>query len=383
MSDTRWNTLERVLGMFRPGRSPGKDEVSEPQQQQLLMLFEKRNQLKREFGKTLDELHEIKAERDDLAKVQARDGERLAGLEKLLADPANCQNAILYYRLDGLWNSCRQRLAKRREDLEGKYEELERAKLMEDFKAHAEQQQQQLEMKFELVDEAYQEKAEALKALQEKLAKSKAFWFYFRRKRLTEEVLKVEEEMAPAISQREECLAELERVRDREPPAWEGLSVRSRREINLQLIALAQYLVLHFSENDIAALARSTQLKHPGEWRYGSNEEATALLRPIRDIVAKLKNDDRRQERLQRRVNHLREICSYEGNADTVPDPGCVARIEPSPGNTSSIDSIHADIPVNVIEQDFWDLAQLMLPPLEKRKQGGPSAEELAALKAG
>lgn len=381
MSEMRGNMLSRLLGAMRPGRDSGNDEAEDSQQQQLLLLFEKRNELKREFGKTLDELEELKAERDELARAQARDGERLAGLEKLLADPVNCQNAILYYRLDGLWNSCRQRLQKRRDDLEAKFEELERRKLMEEFKAHAEQQQQQLEKKFELVDESYQEKAAELKVLQEKLARSRAFWFYFRRKRLADDVLKVEEEMAPAISQREECLAELERVRDREPPAWEGLSVRSRREINIHLIALAQYLVVHFSENDIATLARSTQLKHPGDWRYGSNEDATALLRPIRDIVAKLKADDRRQERLQRRVNHLREVVSFEGNADTIPDPQSVARIEPSPGNTSSIDSIHADIPVNVIEQGFWGLGELMLPPREQQAKKGPTPEELAAIR--
>lgn len=369
MSDTRGSMLGRLLPFLKGGKGAVADEVTDEQQQQLLLLFEKRNELKREFGKTLDELEEVRAERDRLADAHARDSERLSGLEKLLVDPVSCQNAIIYYRLDGLWNSCRQRLLKRRDDLERKYEELERSKALEDFKAHAEQQQRQLEEKFKLVDEAYQEKADEVARLQDQLARARQLWHYFKRKRLTQAILEAEEAMAPAISKREECLAELERVRDREPPAWDGLSVRSRREINIALIALAQYLVVHYSENDLATLARSTQLKNPGDWRYGSNDECMSLLKPIRDIVGKLKADDRRQERLHRRANHLREIVSYEGNADTVPEASSVARIEPSPGASESIHAVHADIPVNVIEMNYWGLNDIMLPPREQKKK--------------
>ena len=375
MSDTRGSALDRFLPFLKRRNGAGADEVTDEQQQQLLLLFEKRNELKREFGKTLDELEAIRNERDRLAAAHKRDSERLQGLEKLLVDPTSCQNAIVYYRLDGLWNSCRQRLLKRRDDLERKFEELERAKLLEDFKAHAVQQQRQLEEKFKLLDEAYQEKADEVAKLQDRLARARQVWHYFRRKRLTQLILEAEEAMAPAISKREECLAELERVRDREPPVWEGLSVRSRREININLIALAQYLVVHYSENDLATLARSTQLKNPDDWRYGSNEECLALLKPIREIVGKLKADEQRQERLQRRANHLREVVSYEGNAATVPEASSVARIEASPGATESIHAVVADIPVNVIEMDFWGLNGIMLPPREQKKKATIDAD--------
>lgn len=366
MSNSQGNVIARFLP-FLGKKGLGDDHVHNEQQQQLMLLFEKRNELKREFGRTLDELEATTAERDELRAMVERDSARLRGLEELLSDPGNCQNAIVYYRLDTLWKSCRQQLVRRRQELEKKFEELERAKMLEDFKAHAVQQQKQLEEKFKRVDAAYQEKAGELAQLQGQLARSQKPWHFFRRKRLAAAVLDAEESMAPAISQREECLAELERVRDREPPAWPGLSVRSRREINLHLIALAQYLVVHFSENDLATLARSTQLKAPGEWRYGNNEECVTLLRPIRDIVAKLKTDERRQERLQRRVNHLRETLSWEGNADTVPDPKSVSRIEPSPGPTQSFEAVMLEIPVNVIEQDFWGIAGELLAPPEKK----------------
>lgn len=368
MTEARKNFLSFFPGFGRRSDASDADQVPDEQQEQLLLLFEKRNELKREFARTLDELEALKSEHARVSEQLERDSVRLEGLEKVLSDPAECQNAIVYYRLDALWKTCSQQLEKRRTDLVQKYEELERTKLLEDFKAHAEQQQKQLEEKFRLVDEAYQEKADALAALQTRLVKSRMPWHFFRRKRLEAEILSAEEDMAPAISQREECLAELERVRDREPPAWKGLGVQSMREINLQLIAMAQYLVVHFSENDIASLARSTQLKHPGEWHYGNNEECTRLLRPIRDIVAKLRSDDRRAERLQRRVKHLRDTVSYDGNGSVVPEADRLSRIEQSPGATESLDSIHADIPVNVLESDYWGLDQLLVRPPRKKK---------------
>lgn len=365
------SALSKLLPQGKTSPSAGgTEEGMNEQQEQLLRLFEKRNEIKREFGRTLDELETLRAEHEVLEKQARIDAERLHGLEALLSDPASCHNAIIYYRLDVLWKSCHQQLAKRRTELEQKFEELERAKLLEEFKAHAVQQQKQLEQKFQLVDEAYQEKAEEVSRLQQQLGKSRQVWHYFRRKRLVQAILEAEENMAPAISQREECLAELERVRDREPPAWKGLSTRSRREINLQLIALAQYLVVHFSENDLATLAHSTQAKLPGEWRIGTNEECLAMLRPIRDIVMRLKQDDRRAERLQRRLEHLRQLVSYEGNADTVPDKPGMARIAKSPGVTDSFHIVDADIPINVLEMDFWSINTLLLPPLENSQAG-------------
>ncbi|MBW3566785.1 MAG: hypothetical protein KY410_02305, partial [Proteobacteria bacterium] len=323
---------------------------------------EKRNQLKREFGRTLDELQKLRADHDRLASVHEYCLQRLSGLESMLADPQRSHNAVVYYYLDALWKHCRKLLEERRAELVSKFEQLERQKHLENFKAGAVELQKQLERKFDQYDSIYQEMAANLKSSQEQLRRSDKLWHYFRRKKLVVEIGEAEAQVAPVVSQRDECLAELERVRDREPPAFKGLSVAARREINLHLIAFAQYLYIHFSENDLAALARTTQEKHPGESRYGTSQECLSLERPILESIAKLKLDEKRADRLKRRVDHLRQTIKFSGNTDTVPDAGTLGRITLSPGSSSkTMESIRGDLLVNVLEQGYWNLDELLL----------------------
>lgn len=358
------NTKKKKKGFSMPWKraaESGPDEVQDEQQQQLLLLFEKRNQLKREFGKTLNELETLREQHTALLERASESESRLAGLETTLRDPERAQNVIIYYRLDALWKFCRKVIEKRRAELVEKFETLEKQKALDNFKKTAVQQQQQLEGKFSQLDGVYQEMSANLKQLQDELRRSQKIWHYFKRKKLLPQLAEAEAQIAPIASQREECLAELQRVRDREPPPYKGLSVLAKREINLQLIALAQYLYVHFNENDLSALARSTQIKPPGECNFGPRSECLEMERPIRDGIAKMKSDEKRTDKVNRRVNHLRENVSYKGNADAVPEPHTLSRIQLSLIGAEHMHTIIGEVAVNVVEQDYWGLAGLLL----------------------
>lgn len=350
-----------LLEKLKGAGSRQSDVVADEQQQQLLLLFEKRNQLKREFGRTLDEYERLKAAHEALSEKHAVYATRLNGLEAMLVDPQRGQNAIVYYRLVTLRNGCRALLEQRHAELIARFEQLEKQKLLDAFRANAAEQQRQLEQKFAQLDSIYQEMAENLKALQDRLKRSDRLWHYFRRRALAADVATAESQVAPVVAQRDECLAELERVRDREAPPFKGLSVAAKREINLQLIALAQYLVVHFSENDIAAMAHATQKKEPGESHYGTPQECLAMEKPLRDAIAKLKADDKRADRLKRRSDHLRQQLQFAGNADTLPEPQTLNRIALSVGGSQAIDSVRGDLLINVLEQGYWGLDEVVI----------------------
>lgn len=351
-----------LLARMKSADAVQGDDVVDEQQRQLLQLFEKRNQLKREFGRTLDELERLKAEHDALRELHARCAVRLDGLEATLSDPQRAQNAVIYFRLDAVRRLCAQMLEQRRTELTAKFEQLEKQKLLESFKANAAEQQRQLEQKFSQLDSIYQEMAQNLKTLQDDLRRSGSFWHYFRRKKLTSDIALAEEQVAPVVAERDQCLAELERVRDREPPAFKGLSIAAKREINIQLIAFAQYLYVQFSENDLASLAHATKEKQPGESHYGTPQECLAMEKPLREALLKLKSDDKRGERIKRRADHLRQLAQYSGNADTVPEPQMLNRIALSLGTTNqTIDAIRGDLLVNVLEQGYWNLDELVI----------------------
>lgn len=343
---------------FRPEPDAGAEKATE---EKLLQLFENRNQLKREFTRTRDAFDALRAEHEALVERHARVANRLEGLESMLADPRRSQSAVVYYRLDALWKRCRGLLEKRRAELVARFEQLEKQKILETFKAQAVEQQRQLEAKFAELDGVYQDMAESLRMLHQQLRASQRFWHYFRRRKLQHDVEQAEAQVAPVVAERDACLAELERVRDREPPPFKELSVPARREINLQLLAYAQYLYIHFSENDFSAMARSTQSKQPAETDYGTPQECISMERPLREAIARLHADDKAADKLRRRVDYLRRNVKFAGNADTVPESESLSRIVLSLGGSATFDSVLGDLPVNVLEQGYWDVDKLML----------------------
>jgi predicted nucleic acid-binding Zn-ribbon protein len=352
-----------VLARFR-SEAGSHEENADEQQQQLLLLFEKRNELKREFGRTLGELENLREAHAQLTERYEHGRARLEGLERMLADPARAQNAIIYYRLGSLWNHCRELLERRRAELTEKFEQLEKQKALETFKAQAVEQQRQLEQKFSQLDSLYQEMADNLKALHGQLRNSGKLWHYFRRKRLQRDVEIAEEQVAPVVAERDVCLAELERVRDREPPPYKGLSVQAKREVNIQLLALAQYLYIHFSENDFSAMALATREKQPGDSTYGTSQECLAMEKPLREAMSRLRSDDKRNEKLKRRADYLRQTIRFSGNADAVPESQSIARIVLAlTSSNQTLDAVRGDVAVNVLEQGYWEVDKLLLKP--------------------
>lgn len=349
--------------MKTSGKRPGKETMHE-QQQQLLMLFEKRNELKREFARVLDEYDALKEEHANLKQQAEHDRERLEGLEEVLSDPARCQNVIIYYRLRGLSEHCHRLLSRRRDELREKFEALEKQKQLEEFRAHAAEEQTQLERKAEQLRGIHEDLAGNVESLRDALARSQKPWHYFKRKRLATQLAEAEEQLAPVAEQFDTTKQELQRVTDRRPPEYKGLSPKSKREINLQLIALAQYLYVHFMENDFASLARKTYEKQPHECDYGTVQDCLAMQKPIADAIARLKEDDKRAEKLQRRLAHLRENVAYEGNGDTVPVLRSIAKVQLNFVSSSSADHMQfaaQEADVSIVESRYWRVDELLL----------------------
>ncbi|MDX1453898.1 MAG: hypothetical protein R3217_00415 [Gammaproteobacteria bacterium] len=341
-------------------RKAGKDDP----QQQLLQLFEKRNELKRDFGKTLDELEALKAEHEQLRQLHDEQSSRLQGVEEVLLDETRCQNAVIYYRFRALHDHCRSLLEERKRALIEKFETLERDKQVKEFQAHAAEEQKQLEKKFELLDEMHGEAKAEVESLEKAIAASQQLWHFFKRKKLNAALADAREALAPVAEKHEKTRLELQRVKDGEPPEYKGLGPKSKREINLQLIALAQYLVVQLMENDFSRRARMVQVKSPDECNFGSNEECLALQKPIRDAIRRVQEDDKRAEKLQRRLSHLRENVRFEGNGDTLPPVGNFAKLQLNFVSASSADHMQvggSEIELNVIEESYWDLPELLL----------------------
>lgn len=325
-------------------------------QEQLLALFEKRNELKREYDKQIDALSVLREQHQVLQSQYEKTRAQLDGVEEVLLDPARAQTAVLYYRFHSIWRQCADQLKEYSATLKAEFETREKQSLLEEFTAQAASQQQALEKKVEFLRDIESEFISSVDDLKKRLAAANRPWHFFKRRKLAAELEALTEQRKPAAQQLEETVAELKRVRDRKPPEYKGLSPRSKREINLRLIALAQYFFVIYSENSISRQCFEAQGKPPNEVNYGSREECLEMEKPLAAATKKMLADDKRKEKLDRRYALLKESVEYQGNGDVLPLPGCLQRIQLSVVSSDHMDVTGNEVAVNVLEHNYWDV---------------------------
>ena len=210
-------------------------------------------------------------------------------------------------------------------------------------------------------------------------ARLKRFWQRQRREALE---LKAEEtrEKLPAIDKRKaELAAKIEQTRKAPAQTFGGIGIPARRAINTALLALAQYLYLHFTEHSIAEMARSAGTKPVSDVNYGSTNDCLAITTNMWEVVMKLKKDAARPEKLKNRSDYLRQKLSYANDGETIPEESSLDYMLPSSPHGANLDLTVNAIPVNVVHLNYWDIQSLMLRPPEQPEQVAPPVKAVGA----
>jgi hypothetical protein len=132
--------------------------------------------------------------------------------------------------------------------------------------------------------------------------------------------------------------------------------------VNLSVIALAQEMLLHFSQHNVAAMARETTLRSVTESTYGSVAECREQSQHIERALRQVDELDGLPSRVRRRTEHLRKEISYRRETDTVPAAGFFSEIPwviSDDSRSQPRDS--RTLPVNVLADEYWDLFAILL----------------------
>ncbi|MDE2195643.1 MAG: hypothetical protein KGJ56_00425, partial [Gammaproteobacteria bacterium] len=212
-------------------------ELSPEDNKKLVELFENRNLFKRE-------LEQVRAERDvlrtDLEDLRARHEElhrQLTSIEQMLADPEKGQNAIVYYQLRAVWDTCRQQLRLLSEELSGRYVNAERAAFEENFERDRNRRLDDLTKQVDKIEHDWRNLRNTLGELQQGLDRLQGFWQRRKRKHTQYEINRLNAQFKPVETAKLQLLAEMDALRNLKPPAWPGVNTNSRRAVNLTLLA--------------------------------------------------------------------------------------------------------------------------------------------------
>jgi chromosome segregation ATPase len=325
--------------------------------ERLLKLYWNRAAVKRELAQLRRERHDLMDRLKDQEGAINRSQEQLEGLERLLTNPLAAANAMVYFQLRHLWRVAGQRLSDFGAELRKQRAAKELAQLRHSELAKRKRRLGAIEEKSASVMQKYQAAKAQLAHLQNQLEGLNPFMRLFKARSLNRAI----DNLTEAKVALKEKLTELKGLHDKissEPmPEPEGLSLESRRMINVAVIALAQHLVLHFSEHDLASLSKASMDKAVGDMKFGDRRDCDRLVERIRERISQLNGEKQLPASVQRRAGALSSQIKFRNEADTVPLVDTLANITvevggADPGRRSS----DAPLRINVLAEEYWDL---------------------------
>ncbi len=338
-----------------------KDTAAEtqPDDERVVELFRSRNELKKQYDDLQREIGRLRDRIKQQEAATARVQEILDALETKLTLPETAYPAIVFYHLRGLWACGRELLSAFVADLAKKQEERERKhhQLAGNRKLFAERQM--LETELRAAETAVVDARQALANIDAQLRGLTRWWH--KKRRASIEALKP---AAAAVLADTEAALELARtnlanLESRAQSEFPGLTVESRRAINLATIAYAEVLCARLAKSPLVGQARAAVARREATDDYGSVEECERLMADVLRARALLEVRNGLAQEVATRVERMRKTARYRGETETVPLPESIEKsaadvLEHRP------DGALARIP-NVIAEDTWDLFRVLL----------------------
>jgi len=340
----------------RQGSGPGEE---------LLKLYWNRADVKRELKALRRERFELLDKLKEQEGAIQRAQEALEGLERLLTNPLAAANAMVYFQLRHLWRVGAQRLEQFGRELQAQREKRERAQLQDAESAKRERRLEAVKEKIAGLTDKRRAAAEEQARLEQQLSTMNAFIRLFRAGGLKRQLGGVANGRQLLDEKLEELRALNEKIQGEPLPEPEELSLDSRRLINTAIIALAQHLVVHFSEHDLASLAKTSTERAVADMKFGDRRDCDRMVERIREKIEELKQQKTFADQVKRRTDLLLAEVKYRNETDTVPMVEGVQLIPRMPGG--QLDEIEqarrttdAPLRTNVVADDYWDLLAVM-----------------------
>lgn len=340
-----------------------RDEA--PTSEQLLKLYWNRAGVKRELRALRQERFELLDKLKEQEGAIVRSQEQLEGLERLLTNPLAAANAMVYFQLRHLWRVGAQRLEQFGKELQVQREKRERALVQDAAIAKRKRRLDAVTEKLRALAEKRKLVADEAARLEQQLAGMNALLRLFRARNLKRRIAGLEDGRRMLEEKLEELKELTEKIQSEPLPEPEELSLESRRLINTAVIALAQHLVVHFSEHDIASLAKSSTERAVGDMKFGERRDCDRMVEWIREKIEELKQQKTIADHVKKRTDLLLTEIKYRNDTDSVPAVDSLQLTGRHPGvQASELElarrATDAPLRVNVLADDFWDLLSVM-----------------------
>jgi len=342
--------MASLTGIFKAVPEPPEQDTDK-----LVDLFRNRAELKKEFAALRDEKYKlqdrIKEHRASIERVE----QKLKHLEALLLDPEWVHNVVTFYQLRRLAAHLEARVTRFAEQLKQQREQRVHGRILDAWRAEQEQARSSVEaeigeqrMRVQLLEDRLQAQRHDFNTMGglSKMIKGKA---------QAQVIEDLERSINEAHSRESELLYELERIEIAEAPPNPGLDTAAKRSINFMILAFAQQLYLHYSEDNLVDLAKEAGEKSVGAVNYGCKADCDEILERLTTRREQVDALDSSTETLQKRARMIAKEAVFRGDDEAVPKPGTVATVFDISKN-----GVVSKLDANLLGENYFGLAKAM-----------------------
>jgi hypothetical protein len=337
-----------------------RQEAPPEQEDRVLTLFRNRAELKKAYGALEDEIYRLKDRIKQQEGATQRVQEMLNALETRLGMSDTGYPALVFYQLRRLWQSGRELIEQFVADLVRQQDERERRQHLAEHNRRQFSRRQAVEKQLRSAESTAAEDANRVAELEAERARLTRFWHYFKRRALEHRITDAVATAVAANATLTEARAAAEAVDQEAIPEFPGLTVESRRAINLAALAYAEMLCLRLVKTQLVKLAREATQRREVTDDYGSQSECEALMREIESARGLIQGRGNIAQEITSRTERLKQVARYRGPTDTSPTAESLAFSEGDVLSNEPLGATAARMP-NVLAEDTWDLFRIQL----------------------
>ena len=341
----------------------GKNEAATgetPEDGRVVELFRSRAELRKQHDELGQELQRLRDRLKQQEAATSRVQEMLESLERRLESADSGLSTLVFYHLRALWGDGREIIAQLVKDLSARQEERERKAFALEGNRRQFQLRKDSEQQLRQAESQVATARRELAALDARLAGLDKWWQRWQKPRVAAQRPGLQAAADSADEALHAARARCEQIEMGGAGEFPGLSVETRRAINLAAIACAEVLCLRLSRTNLVIAARAAMARRESNDSYG---DLAACVTYMGDIVKARNLLQQRAgitQEVSQRTERLRATATYLGEFETVPIPESCAVSEGDVITHGSQGVSSARLP-NVLAEDTWDLFKVLL----------------------
>jgi hypothetical protein len=266
----------------------------------------------------------------------------------------------VFYHLRALWTDGREIIAQLVQEWSARQEERERKAFALEGNRRQFSQRQALELQLRQAESLMVAARQQLSACDARIARLDKWWHRWEKPKVAAQRPALQAAVEGAEANLLAARARVEQLDKAGAGDFPGISVESKRAINIAAIACAEVLCLRLSRTSLVAAARAAMSKREASEHYGDLGACVSLMSDIVKARNLLKQRGGLTQEVAQRSERLRGSAAYLSEFDTVPIPESCGVSEGDVLAHRSHGVTAARLP-NVVAEDTWDLFKVLL----------------------